>query len=254
MKGAVRLPAILFTVSAVPSGGKPPRTQRGGPAGIAGTDLPYHGAVWRHGGITQRTATRTGRAAAFATRSEPAYSSGLRAATALAAQKNSRRVRAASAGRSRAVRAAHDVDRSGPSQSSSGSPPAHNPGSDADDSRHEKKLAARRSLSFLSTSARNRGCASSARRRPSACCWCSASLRHGDSPRRLVLTLRRSRLRRESSQLIAQRLDLRGEGTLRCLQLALTLAVRSLDLGQGAVRRDLHDGPRSGFVTRVDDV
>jgi|SRR3989442_1818153 hypothetical protein len=45
-------------------------------------------------GITQRTATRIGRAAAFATRSEPAYLSGLRAATALAAQKNSRRVRA----------------------------------------------------------------------------------------------------------------------------------------------------------------
>lgn len=49
VKGAVRLPAILFTVSAVPCGGKPPGTQRGGPAGIAGTDLPYHGAVWRHG-------------------------------------------------------------------------------------------------------------------------------------------------------------------------------------------------------------
>src|SRR5713226_8084964 len=47
VKGAVRLPAILFTVSAVPSGGKPPGTQRGGPAGIAGTDLPYHGG--RHG-------------------------------------------------------------------------------------------------------------------------------------------------------------------------------------------------------------
>ena len=49
---------------------------------------------WRHGGFIQRTATRIGRAAAFATRSKPAYSSGLRAATAVAAQKNSRRVRA----------------------------------------------------------------------------------------------------------------------------------------------------------------
>src|SRR5437899_5771067 len=92
VKGTVRLPAILFTVSAVPSSGKPPGTQRGGPAGIAGTDLPYHGVASR--GITQRTATRIGRAAAFATRSEPAYLSGLRAATALADQKNSRRVRA----------------------------------------------------------------------------------------------------------------------------------------------------------------
>ena len=93
VKGTVRLPAILFTVSAVPCGGKPPGTQREGPAGIAGTDLPYHGELASQG-ITQRTATRTGRAAAFATRSEPAYSSGLRAATAVAAQKNSRRVRA----------------------------------------------------------------------------------------------------------------------------------------------------------------
>jgi len=45
VKGTVRLPAILFTVSAVPSGGKPPGTQRGGPAGVAGTDLPYHSAA-----------------------------------------------------------------------------------------------------------------------------------------------------------------------------------------------------------------
>jgi len=51
-------------------------------------------ADWRHGELTPRTATRTGRAAAFATGSEPAYSSGLRVATAVAARKNSRRVRA----------------------------------------------------------------------------------------------------------------------------------------------------------------
>src|SRR2546428_281102 len=36
VKGTVRLPAILFTVSAVPSGGKPPGTQRGvRPASLA---------------------------------------------------------------------------------------------------------------------------------------------------------------------------------------------------------------------------
>src|SRR2546427_3827914 len=54
VKGTVRLPAILFTVSAVPSGGKPPGTRRGGPAGIAGTDLPYHGAAGLNGELTQR--------------------------------------------------------------------------------------------------------------------------------------------------------------------------------------------------------
>jgi hypothetical protein len=75
VKGTAGLPAILFTVSAVPSGDKPLGTQRGGPADIAGTELPYHGAFGVTG-VAPRTATRIGRAAAFATRSEPAYSSG----------------------------------------------------------------------------------------------------------------------------------------------------------------------------------
>jgi len=51
-------------------GGKPLETQRGGPARMAGTDLPYHGAAWRSPGSYS---DKTGRAAASATRSEPAY-------------------------------------------------------------------------------------------------------------------------------------------------------------------------------------
>src|SRR3989441_12174971 len=89
VKGTVRLPAILFTVSAVPSGGKPPGTQRGGPAGVAGTDLPYYSAAGVTGNYSEDGDKDRARC-----RGRDASRAGIRAATAVAAQKNSRRVRA----------------------------------------------------------------------------------------------------------------------------------------------------------------
>jgi len=80
-------------------------------------------------------------------------------------------------------------------------------------------------LSFLSTNSQNRGCASSARRRRSACFCCSAFSERFTGKAYSSEARQRAGLHREALQLVAQRLDLCDEGGFLGCQLRSPFAV-----------------------------